>query len=431
MPISSDKVTVLTFLHANQPDRPNTVFPSSADFKVALDTQAQQLQTGHNNLIDHLLATTSGDSGAHNIGSAAVSGLTGSTVFAQLSSASTNIQNTLVPATASMLGRNLLINSGFDIWQRGTSFSIPGNGQYTADRWFSRRQNSSLGATVSRQTGENARYCIRLQRNEGDTNTDKIWASQITETVNTIPFRGKVLTVSFRARKGDTYSQPNSRMSLFLKTGTDVDGTHVDSGGGINGSTIIAANSFVLTTSFQTFSITATVNVPSNANIIQTLFETRALGQSFSGTAGANDYIEVEQLQVTEGSTVLPYAARQISDELNLCKRYYQNIVSDATVTNAFIGGGTATSTTNGRISIELENEMRILPTVSATASDYILNDGVTSTDVTATTKLTTQSSSKKVVIDCTVAAGLTQFRPYSLLTDGTAVRIFALDAEL
>jgi hypothetical protein len=31
--------------------------------------------------------------------------------------------------------KNLLINGGFDVWQRGTSFSSPATAKYTADRW--------------------------------------------------------------------------------------------------------------------------------------------------------------------------------------------------------------------------------------------------------------------------------------------------------
>lgn len=92
MPIINDKVTSFTFNHADQPDRPNTVFPSSLALKQAFDSRATQLQTGLNDLIDNLLATTVGDSGAHNVGSETILGVAGNTVFDQLTDLKVQIQ---------------------------------------------------------------------------------------------------------------------------------------------------------------------------------------------------------------------------------------------------------------------------------------------------------------------------------------------------
>ncbi|MUT66011.1 hypothetical protein [Paenibacillus sp. NEAU-GSW1] len=92
MSIADNKVTSFTFEHKNQPDRPNTVFPSSAAFKAALDTQAEQLQAGLNGLIDTLLSAIAGNSGSENIGSAPITGVAGLTVFQQLTDLKAQVQ---------------------------------------------------------------------------------------------------------------------------------------------------------------------------------------------------------------------------------------------------------------------------------------------------------------------------------------------------
>ena len=45
--------------------------------------------------------------------------------------------------------RNLLINGGFDVWQRGTSFTPTGANPYTADRWLV-YQSSTSNVTVTK-----------------------------------------------------------------------------------------------------------------------------------------------------------------------------------------------------------------------------------------------------------------------------------------
>ena len=49
-------------------------------------------------------------------------------------------------------GKNKIINGDFGIWQRGTSFSNPSNGTYTADRWFVELDGTGYTRTISQQT---------------------------------------------------------------------------------------------------------------------------------------------------------------------------------------------------------------------------------------------------------------------------------------
>jgi hypothetical protein len=77
------KILAFTFLNSSQADSPVASFGSSAAFKTALDSQATQLQTSINGLIDALNSSTPGSSGSENLASAAITGVSGATTYAQ------------------------------------------------------------------------------------------------------------------------------------------------------------------------------------------------------------------------------------------------------------------------------------------------------------------------------------------------------------
>ena len=77
------------------PDRPKDAGMNAAQVKAALDYIGKvAIALGkHNNLIDHLLATTDGSSGADSIGVTTIPGVTGATTQAVLESLKTLIDN--------------------------------------------------------------------------------------------------------------------------------------------------------------------------------------------------------------------------------------------------------------------------------------------------------------------------------------------------
>ena len=158
--------------------------------------------------------------------------------------------------------RNPVLNSAMNVWQRGTSVSATASNAYTADRW-QLAANTSQTCTVSRQaTGDttnlpNIQYCARVQRNSGQTAIGAYALAQSFESVNSIPFAGKVVALSFYARAGANFSSTSSNMLVQLYSGTGTDQNLLT---GFTGSNVVAANTATtLTTTWQRFTITGTV----------------------------------------------------------------------------------------------------------------------------------------------------------------------------
>lgn len=220
---------------------------------------------------------------------------------------------------AQIAGKNAVINGGFDIWQRGTSMagatSYP---NYTADRWQGNRYGGATGSTFSRQTSSltGTQYCLRAQRDSGNTSTALVQLSQSLESVNSIPFAGQTVVVSFWARCGANYSSSGSGLSWKLGGGTGTDQNYLTNG--YTGQTDIIFQSATLTTSWQRFTYTASVG--STITELALYFYYTPVG-----TAGANDYFEITGVQLELGSSATPFsrAGGTTQGELAACQRYY------------------------------------------------------------------------------------------------------------
>lgn len=218
---------------------------------------------------------------------------------------------------------NYVINGGFEIWQRGTSATMNGLNTYkTADRWGAYRNNGN--ATESRQAAglTGFSYCGRYQRNASNAASDIIWAVQSIETSNSVIFAGKSATLSFYARAGANFSSASSALKVQVVSGTGTDQNVLS---GFTGEAFPVDQTVTLTTSWQRFTVTATVG----STVTQ-------LGVRFnytpSGTAGAADYFEITGVQLEEGSAATTFRrnANSLQGELAACQRYYYQTAGGA-----------------------------------------------------------------------------------------------------
>ena len=297
---------------------------------------------------------------------------------------------------------NPVLNSAFQIWQRGTaSTSIATSGTFfLADRWQAVRGGYAAGGSVSRQATNDTtnlpfiQYAQRVQRDSGNTSTATLISGQNFESINSIPFAGKTVTLSYYARAGANYSPTSSALATYLNTGTGTDQNDLTSSftglaAPINGTAA------TLTTTWQRFSFTATLSSTATQICIQ-------LVSNPTGTAGANDYFEFTGVQLDIGSVALPFRTNQptIATELAACQRYYW---TPTVSNNNCIGYAYATNATIYDIPFPVN--LRISPTsliTSGTIFAYALNSptGITPTfDMSGT-------SSAQILGAITIIAG-------------------------
>ena len=319
-------------------------------------------------------------------------------------------------------GKNAIINGGFDVWQRGTSFTPTTSINYCADRCFTFRNTNSSGTTLTQTTGTNTTYALKVQRTAGNTFTDQLTILQNFESINSKPYAGKTVTFSFYAKAGANYSATSGALVFNLITGTGTDQT--GNPGFWTGGALSITGTATLTTTLQRFSFTGTL--PSNTNQISTYFY-----QSFTGTAGADDSFTIEGVQLELGSVATSFARSggTIQGELAACQRYYvRNTAGDSYSHFAY---GIANATNQAYLDFRLLVQFRALPTLIDFAN-VALYDTVTiiSTSLSLTL-LNTQLGTQVATINAAGITGLTQYRPYYLIANNNTAGYLGFSAEL
>jgi len=322
--------------------------------------------------------------------------------------------------TATPSANNPIINGGFDIWQRGTSFANPTSNAYVADRF---QQSVPTNTTITRQATADTtnlpsiQYCIRVARNNGATTTGTLYLGQANEIENCVPFAGKTVTFSFYARKGANYSATSDILNLRFFTGTSATQQNAFTGAYTGSVTAINEN-YTLTTTWQRFTKTITLN----ADITQFSYWFQ---HTTTGTAGAADYYELTGVQVDIGSVALPFrrTSSTLQGELAACQRYYQRFTEDVAYTALLLGMANATTTCV--LSAPLLVAMRTSPTFAA-ANVYLY-----SLNNIKTVSSYTNRSSKTNVSVIANTSGLTGGEANRLEGQGSSNGYVEMSAEL
>lgn len=217
--------------------------------------------------------------------------------------------------------RNVLINGGFRIWQRGTSWTNPADQTYLADRWCCSFDGSGGSRTISQGTftlgqpgvpGE-PQYFIRWNQSGAPSGQTYNQLRQRIEGVRT--FAGQEVTIGLWLRASgasSTVTLPNIRLAQRF-------------GSGGTPSTSVATNfttNTVATTAWQKFSFTTTL--PSISGKTLGTNEDDCLEFAISMPINSTFQLDVAEVQLEKGPVSTDIEYRPIGTELSLCQRYYE-----------------------------------------------------------------------------------------------------------
>ncbi len=260
--------------------------------------------------------------------------------------------------------RNLIINGGFDIWQRGTSHTSTAVNEYSADRF--RTEGNALSTTISRQAFT-----------AGQTDVPNFPTYYARVATSAKPSSGQYwglmqrIEAPLNARQGQTYT-----LSYWVRS---TSGTVAASAFtyGFGGSGSVRSNSPALTTTWQKVTNTqANINVSGGGTYLSVYI------MHVPDTAPSSMSVEIANVKVEEGHVATDFEHRTHGEELLLCKRYYTQIVggSDAFV---FAGKGQGSTTVDGIFPLAVP--LRASPTMNSISSRFFTDSGFSSTTVTPT----------------------------------------------
>ena len=188
--------------------------------------------------------------------------------------------------------RNILTNGGFDVWQRGTSFSVVPTGTWTADRWYFVKSNSSVHnftreATEVKTGNYSMKHVISSQ-------SGGAYIRLTNEIERPEDYYGKTLTVSAWVKANNPY---------YLLVYSNVVYTHATHTGD---------------NTWQ--KLTLTINPTSGP--LRIILGGDSVNGSTPDPVNVTAYID--SVMLVEGTEAMDYIPEDPATELERCQRYYE-----------------------------------------------------------------------------------------------------------
>jgi len=255
--------------------------------------------------------------------------------------------------------KNLIINGGMTVAQRGTSFGNTVNQVYTLDRWKVARYaaNNYYTTQEAGTGGDPFLNYIKVRRNTGDTSGNALSLTQRIEPINFKAYRGRTVTLSFLYRTGTTFSPQYLRAGILGSTSGGATlgyWAYNAAGVGVNDQQIEPSTtwkqhtiSFYLGTNVENLAVAFGVEGP----------------YPWVGTAGSDDSFQIANVQLEAGEIATPFEHRSYGEELALCQRYFYR-TAPANTYSWVAWGGYSNTTTNAIVFLQFPKRMRAVPTL-------------------------------------------------------------------
>jgi hypothetical protein len=265
---------------------------------------------------------------------------------------------------------------------------------------------------------------LAWKREENNTGTGTVYFSHLLDTEDVILFAGKEVTVSFWGAAMNGFSPTDKTVSMRIVVGTDIK----------EGTASLVADSWTNQTSVvtmtaplpddgawelfsETFTIPASIGSDSVREVAIQLFWTP------TGTASSADMWNLTGVRMNLGSSVAPYTwdparelARNRSRAIAPGGSYF------------YAANGMATSTTAAKFFIPIDPPMRSVPTLVSSGTLKVMKADGTLQAVTGVSVDTFYTNYHSLVLDVTVASGLTAGDGAFLVSDSGA--LFVVSGE-
>ncbi len=187
---------------------------------------------------------------------------------------------------------------------------------YFADRFFAAGGASSailMAATPDASvTGFN--QSLKVSRQSGNSNTAVINLGQVVETFDSLRCQGQTVTLSFWARAGATFSGGALTVQLIAGNGVNQSAASLIARTWTGLSSVVSAQQG-LTSAMTRYQFTGAV--PASASQLGVL-----LSFTPSGTAGVDDSISINGVQLEIGPSASPFEHIDAQVTLEICQRY-------------------------------------------------------------------------------------------------------------
>ena len=239
--------------------------------------------------------------------------------------------------------KNLIINGGFDVWQRGTSLTA--SSSYLADRWVNgtseaqSRQAFTVGQT---EVDGNPTYYHR----GGGGGSAYYGLDHKIENVGTLS--GKEVTLSYWMKGSSAFTNAPYRSQNF--------------GSGGSSGVEAALSTSSITTSWARYTHTFTFPSISGKTVGASSFSQLNVFRANI----ANIVVDIANVQLELGSVATDFEHRSYGEELALCQRYFYAAAGQAGI--PFIAGA-AYSTTGLYMTYNLPVPPRASPTITISGS--------------------------------------------------------------